>query len=535
MNSSSLTSDLHQEVGQHRRLFASSSDLVSEERFDLLVHALAQLPDEVALVVWGEGPDRARLEMLAGGYSIADRLSFTRDRPKFGDERVIYPTVRNARSAPLRPPDVANPLIVDLGVETTAESGVITSFAQLIETLRVPSDPPSSIRGSDEPLHGHRIAIVTNVPTHYRVPLFNRLAARLERVDAKLRVFFLRDQALNRPWLRPEEGISFDSEVVHSFELPIRARRPSVPLDLKRRIMRFGPSVLIVGGFSPLVAARVANLCTSQMIPCGVWSGEPTSMAKARSWPRRLQRSRLTGRLSFGLAYGSASAEYLYQLNPHLPVIYARNTSGYLADATRKPNRSRLELVAVGDLGSPRKGTDIVIDALKLLPDLPLRLSIVGSGRLLPALTRRSGSDHRIRFLGPMGPGETRKLMRNSDVFLFPSRADVFGLVLPEAMAAGLCVITSSAPGGVRDLCVSGHNSLIVESHEPEDWATALRSLASHQALRLRLAAAGRETVASRWTMDHAVDGMIAGLRLAIYGATARERNLKGVNRRARA
>ena len=157
-----------------------------------------------------------------------------------------------------------------------------------------------------------------------------------------------------------------------------------------------------------------------------------------------------------------------------------------------------------------------MIDALALRPDLDCRLTVVGSGRKRAELERRAGGDARVRFVGARAGAELDSLYAESDAFLFPSREDVFGLVLVEAMAAGLAAAVSSAPGAVGDLAVAEHNCLVVEDNEPGEWAAAIARLVDEPELRHRLGDSGRMTVAGRWTIDHSVEAMVAGLRLGV-------------------
>ncbi len=446
-------------------------------RGDLLVHALAQLPDEARLTISATGVEKRRLEAIARAYGIGERVEFVSSGD--GDRTPEFSTM-----------------------------------AELVEALGSPDDPPASTTRAGARLDGERIAVVTNVPAPYRLPLFRAMHERLAAEGATFRVLFLADSS-ERSWMNATpEG--FDHDVLSSIPLPIRSRRPLVPADLERRLSGFRPTMIVAGGLSPFVALRAGILARRRGISFGVWSGEIATMATARRRLRHLQRQRLLRLADFGIAYGFRAAEYFRLLRPDLPVVYGRNTSVTTVEPREASDAGPVELLAVGDLASPRKGIDIVVDALRHAPDLDCRLTIVGGGALQADLARAAERDERIRFVGALSPADVQLHYAKADAFVFPSRADVFGLALVEAMAAGLATITSSNPGAVGDLPVDGHNALIVDGHDPEVWAESIRRVVGDQQLRRALGEAAAGSVERRWTMDHSADAMLAGLRLGV-------------------
>ncbi len=471
------------------------STALREVKPDLLVHALAQLPGRVTFQIPAESSQHARLERLAKAYGVAERATFVASTG-FRHNHELTPSI----SPPADP-----------------------TFAELVEGLYRDEDPPASCSRNDSVLNGHRVGLITNFPAQYRIPLFGRLAERLATAGADFRVFFLRESTSGRSWIATKEGIAFDFEALPSFEVPIRRRRPSVPTRLDRRLAAFKPTILVSAGFSPLVSGRASHFARRSGVSFGLWSGEHFAMATAQSALRRLQRHRLLASADFGIAYGSASAQYLSALNGELPVVYGRNTSVPNGNTSECPQAiDRIEIITVGDLASPRKGIDILIDALALVPALPCRLTIIGGGRLLSALRRGAASDRRIRFLGPLPPAAVRGAYGAADVFAFPSRSDVFGLALVEAMGSGLAVATTPAPGAVADLCVDGHNAMVLSGHHPEEWAKALTRLVEDGGPRESLGEKAKRSISRRWTIEHAADAMIAGLRLGAYASEER-------------
>jgi glycosyltransferase involved in cell wall biosynthesis len=156
-------------------------------------------------------------------------------------------------------------------------------------------------------------------------------------------------------------------------------------------------------------------------------------------------------------------------------------------------------------------------------PRLECKLTVVGGGSLLPKLRSAAEGDARIHFAGALTPAEVAAAYSSADVFLFPSRQDVFGLALVEAMHAGLATVSALAPGAVADLCVHEENCLLVPDHDPTRWADAIERVTTDTSLRRRLGAAARETVRRRWTTGHSADAFVAGVRLGqLVGATGR-------------
>ena len=461
---------------------------------EILVHAIAQLPDAVSLDLPAALPTRRRLQLLATAYGIQERIRFTNDR--------VEGKSVNQRSVP----------IDDL-------LGSRKTFAEIVEALTLPDDPPASLRNADALLEGQRVAVVTNLPTHYRVPLFSRMSQRLDAVNAGFRVFFLAKDTQTRPWLTADAGLDFGHEYTRSIRLPVAERPPIAPLDLEYRLRRFAPTVVLAGGFSPLVSSRLARVARLHRAAYGIWSGETRTQAMSRSPLRRRQRSALVNRADFAVAYGFESASYLHDLRPDVPLVYGRNTSPAILSAgteVRSGRSGEVEVLVVGDLASERKGVDIAIEAIRSCPTLRCRLTVIGDGKVLPELHHAAGGDTRVRFLGSQPPTEVARAFGSADIVLFPTRSDIFGLVLVEAMGAGVATVASGVAGAVADLAVDGLNCLVAPDNEPRTWANCLSRLVADPVLRQELGNNARATIARRWTMDHAADSMLAGLRLGV-------------------
>lgn len=122
-----------------------------------------------------------------------------------------------------------------------------------------------------------------------------------------------------------------------------------------------------------------------------------------------------------------------------------------------------------------RKGLPIILAGLRQVPDVTL-LVVGGTSDLVKEAAReavRSGVRDRVRFIGAVT--DPRPYFHASDVFVFPSAYESYGLVVLEALACGVPVV-ATAVGCVPDVVVPGRNGAIVEP-DPESVAEGIRSV----------------------------------------------------------
>jgi glycosyltransferase involved in cell wall biosynthesis len=145
----------------------------------------------------------------------------------------------------------------------------------------------------------------------------------------------------------------------------------------------------------------------------------------------------------------------------------------FVADAPARsgpPALSRAGLY-VGRL-SAEKGVDTLLDAFARVGELGLELVVIGDGPQRAQLMRQAGPA--VRFTGALPRRAVQDWLGRARVCAFPSRwFETFGLVLPEAMAAGLPVIASDL-GGTPDVVGSDGAGLLVRPGDPAAWADAL-------------------------------------------------------------
>jgi glycosyltransferase involved in cell wall biosynthesis len=151
-----------------------------------------------------------------------------------------------------------------------------------------------------------------------------------------------------------------------------------------------------------------------------------------------------------------------------------------------------------GDIRLNRKNLDTVLHALVDVPDLHLAVAGQTEGSLYPDIAAQLGLSQRVHFLGlQRGISE---LLRSVDVFVFPSRYEPFGLVVLEAMAAGLPVITATTTGAA-EVVTPDSGIVLSDSEDTQALAQALLRLTRDPVLRYHMGHAAR-TVAQQhsWT-----------------------------------
>jgi glycosyltransferase involved in cell wall biosynthesis len=151
-------------------------------------------------------------------------------------------------------------------------------------------------------------------------------------------------------------------------------------------------------------------------------------------------------------------------------------------------------LIAVGAV-VPRKAYHVLVAALAPLAHLPWRLTIAGpTDRSAEAVAQLRASlhaaklEHRASVVGALAPGPLDRLYASADIFVMSSLYEGYGMVLAEAMARGLPIITTT--GGAAAATVPDGAALKVAPGDAEALSGALRRLLTDSGLRARLAEA---------------------------------------------
>lgn len=148
--------------------------------------------------------------------------------------------------------------------------------------------------------------------------------------------------------------------------------------------------------------------------------------------------------------------------------------------------------------------------------ELPgLRLVYAGTGRAVAEtreLTARLGLGERAEFTGWLESGRKRAALSGATLFVLPSYVEGMPMALLEAMSWGLPVIATPV-GGVPEIVTHEVDGLLVPPGDVAALAAAIARLMRDPLLRERLGRAARETVATRFSLETAVERLLGFYR----------------------
>jgi len=387
-----------------------------------------------------------------------------------------------------------------------------------------------------------RLLFVGNVPSPYQVELFGGIA---RRGLAEVRALFCMWSYPGRGWAR--------APLPHGFEvLPGLSAQHILPdltfsFGLDKRIAAFDPDVAIVGSYMVPGLHRAMGILSRRRTPWLYWeeyhrfSADPVK----RTIRRRLLHGALRG-CDGVLAIGTRAREFFRHIVGDAREVhdfpYASDLGRFkgvaggqahgvvrpaltgvaggqahwvvrpaLTGVERKLEDGRTRFLYSGQL-IERKGVDVLLDAFARVAaaQAGAELVILGDGPRRARLEASVPTEilERVRFLGDVPWTDLPGHYAEADVFVFPSRHDGWGLVVPEAMAAGLPVISTPRVGSALDLVKEGETGFLVKtddagaladrmsyfSERPEE-AARMGERARKEAMRLDLREAGPRLV----------------------------------------
>jgi len=332
---------------------------------------------------------------------------------------------------------------------------------------------------------GQRVALLTNFIPPYRLPLYKAIADRVE----DFQVFISTEMEPNRQWQPNWEDLKVT--VQNNITLKRTWQHPHgfaedlyvhIPYDTIWTLRQYQPDVVISGelGLRSVQAAIYRKLTPQSKLI--LWATISEYSEQGRGKLREKLRQILVPQADAILVNGSSGGRYIHQfgISPQqiFAAPYTTNISPFLAVplSRREPNAYRL--LYVGQL-LERKGIAPFLSALARWgganPERAIEFWIVGEGPLRDTLEKiLMPSNVTVKFLGSVAYADLPEIYRQGGIFVFPTLADEWGVVVNEAMAAGLPVLGSLYSQAVEELVVDGVTGWTFRPDRPEELLAAL-------------------------------------------------------------
>lgn len=338
------------------------------------------------------------------------------------------------------------------------------------------------------------ILIIDSILTPYCVGRYNAIN---DKMEGNLFVFFQSFTDINRHW-KKFPPLRFRYEFLK--DIPLRLAGKDIftfhfNYDLPQKLNRLNPDKIIIVGWDSFASYYSAYWCRLNNKPLILWSGSTTYEP---SWRRTIAKPlvrRLIQRCSNFIAYGTRAKDYLESLGApekRIQIFYNTVDVGFFEqESHRWKSRSADIKAGLGIKTSrvllfngqliERKGIFELLEGFRLYqqrhPDWTL--VYLGTGRAkepLQTLIGKRGIPNVI-LAGFVEYDELPKYYAIADAFILPSKEEVWGLVINEAMACGLPIIANCAVGAVADLVLPPRNGYVMQKCSAEEIQNGLAYL----------------------------------------------------------
>jgi len=311
-----------------------------------------------------------------------------------------------------------------------------------------------------------------------------RFQAAAAQLESPLVVLETRSQSCEYPWQFSADhqdyaSLQLGTAIDPEKDLPPRQLRDELNLIL----IRYRPKAVVTVGWADRAYLQLLQLCHKMRIPLVVISDsrhcdQPRSAIK--EW---LKRQLLSG-YSSAVVAGKQSRDYLIKLGfpPHSIYqpwdVVDNDLFSLLSDSSRVEAQDDQPFLCVGRL-IPEKNHAVLLEAFDLYQQQGgLRpLHLVGSGPLDSELInqcQKLTDPAKVRFIPFEQLEDLAQRYASAWALILPSSKDTWGLVVNEAIAAGLPVIVSNACGCVDDLIQNGVTGWSFSTNKPLDLADRL-------------------------------------------------------------
>jgi glycosyltransferase involved in cell wall biosynthesis len=384
-----------------------------------------------------------------------------------------------------------------------------------------------------------KLVLITEIIAPYRIPVFNALAQRPE-VDLHV-VFLSETDPTLRQWQVYKNEINFHYDVLPSSRLRLGRHSLLLNRGLHSTLRRLNPDVLIAGGYNYPACWSAAYWAKARAIPFLLWT-ESTIHDHRRNYALvESIKKRFLHLCAAFVVPGKSSLHYLQHLGISkeritiAPNAVDTKLFSTIAEGARRDevdSRARFRLPARYFLYVGRfvkeKGVFDLLDAYsQLSPEIRHEIGLVfaGDGSAHQELVEQASQIQpgNIQFPGFLQREELAQIYGLAEALVFPTHSDPWGLVVNEAMACGLPVISTTIAGCTPDLVADGTNGFVIEPRDASGLASAMNTLARNPEMRSAMGRHSRQRI-QLYSSDSWAEGMVKAVQ-SVLAEKREERN----------
>lgn len=211
------------------------------------------------------------------------------------------------------------------------------------------------------------------------------------------------------------------------------------------------------------------------------------------------------------LSYYGANLKYVYEY-PFSSVKYTKSQLSPIASFDKQKfkvdnNLNKHVILYVGSYVEG-KGVDILLKAFKGLDQRNTSLVLIGNGPLVSQYKdtiKEIGIYENVLIKPFLQKDELVIWYKISDIFVSPTRYDVWGLVLNEAITFGLPVITTTSAGAVGNVVINNYNGYVIEKNNVPLLKDRLEKILGNNKIRVKFANNSKR-IAEKYTIENMVN-----------------------------
>lgn len=371
------------------------------------------------------------------------------------------------------------------------------------------------------------VVLLTNFIPPYRLPVYTELANRVGR----LTVLLSTPMEANRQW--SADFGPLDVRLQRTLTVRRRWRHAAgfedtgyvhFPWDTLARLRELKPDVVISAELGYRSCFSAVHTSLRRRVPLVLWGTLSDHTEMHRGWPRQLLRRWLARRADAIVVNGRSGARYLERIGFAADKIFLLPQPampGFEGLPLDRTAAAAHRLVYAGQLVE-RKGLLPFVRCLMCWADShrdrQVECVLAGTGPVRQQLEALALPPNlSLKFLGETSYASLAGVYADSGIFAFPTLADEWGLVVNEALAAGLPVLGSVYSQAVEELCHEGVNGWTFRPDDGEMLSAIDRAMSVPVERLNEMRVAGRQSVA-HLTPRHGIDCLMRAVEAAVAG-----------------